>query len=101
MCLCSYKILILRVGFFLLYSRKDPPRRAGAEPPRNCGPLGLTFRRGGLFAPFLLCAPTPSAVADFFFFLYHISTQHFRKANFFSQKIAFKVLVGKMANARG
>ncbi len=60
-----------------------------------------SVRRGGLFAPWRLCAPTSSAVADFLFFLYQISTQHLRKANFLSQKIAFKVPVGKVANTRG
>jgi hypothetical protein len=67
----------LRLGgfarqLFFFSSRKDaepcPPRWA----QRNCGTLGLTFHRGGLAlqpAPQNYGAPTPSAVADFLFFI--------------------------------
>lgn len=39
--LCDFPILLVRRGGFF-------SSRKAAEPQRNCGPLGMTFRRGGL-----------------------------------------------------
>ena len=51
--LCGFAALraypVRRGGFFPL-AKTCPPRRTGAEPQRNCGPLGLTSGGLGFFA---------------------------------------------------
>lgn len=71
---CPAELLVRRGGFFLLYSRKDPPRRTGFAPWRLCAPYSFFIRAKAqrncfslwtscqpeAFAPSLLCSlPRP------------------------------------------